>query len=122
MAEPKVTETKELKLLEDYYLSAEGLMIFTEAYHLKRGFCCGSGCMHCPYDGISIEDVNQAGTEGLISIQCPFCFETFKLPASPKDGETQNFVYDCEVCCNPIDMTLHFDGDDFLNADVEKSN
>ena len=34
---------------EDYYLSPEGYIIFTEAYHLKRGYCCKSGCLHCPY-------------------------------------------------------------------------
>ena len=34
---------------EDYYLSEEGYIIFTEAYHLKRGTCCQSGCKHCPY-------------------------------------------------------------------------
>ena len=34
---------------EDYYLSPEGYVIFTEAYHLKRGYCCSSGCKHCPW-------------------------------------------------------------------------
>jgi hypothetical protein len=34
---------------EDYYLSEEGYIIFTEKYHLKRGYCCKSGCKHCPY-------------------------------------------------------------------------
>ncbi|MHA7131039.1 DUF5522 domain-containing protein [Algoriphagus namhaensis] len=34
---------------EDYYINAQGLMVFTEVYHLKRGYCCGSGCKHCPY-------------------------------------------------------------------------
>lgn len=33
----------------DYYLDEAGNMVFTEAYHLKRGICCGSGCRHCPY-------------------------------------------------------------------------
>ena len=32
----------------DYYLE-NGLMVFTEAYHLKRGYCCQSDCRHCPY-------------------------------------------------------------------------
>ena len=35
---------------EDYYLSDEGYVVFTEKYHLKRGYCCKSGCKHCPYD------------------------------------------------------------------------
>lgn len=34
---------------EDYYLSPEGYVVFTEAYHLKRGYCCQSGCKHCPW-------------------------------------------------------------------------
>jgi hypothetical protein len=33
---------------EDYYME-RGLIVFTEAYHLKRGYCCGSGCRHCPW-------------------------------------------------------------------------
>lgn len=33
---------------EDYY--REGAMIvFTARYHLRRGYCCESGCRHCPY-------------------------------------------------------------------------
>jgi len=34
---------------EDYYFNEQGLMVFTEKYHLKRGYCCGNGCRHCPY-------------------------------------------------------------------------
>lgn len=34
---------------EDYYLTPEGYKVFTEKYHLKRGYCCRSGCRHCPY-------------------------------------------------------------------------
>jgi len=34
---------------EDFY--SEGpFLVFTAAYHRKRGYCCGSGCRHCPYD------------------------------------------------------------------------
>ena len=24
-------------------------MVFTHEYHLRRGFCCKSGCLHCPW-------------------------------------------------------------------------
>ena len=34
---------------EDFYYSLEGYRVFTEKYHLKRGYCCKSGCKHCPY-------------------------------------------------------------------------
>ncbi|NLP58053.1 DUF5522 domain-containing protein [Lutibacter sp. B1] len=34
---------------EDYYINEVGYRVFTEHYHLKRGYCCKSGCKHCPY-------------------------------------------------------------------------
>lgn len=34
---------------EDFYWEG-GYMVFTSAYHLRRGTCCGSGCRHCPYE------------------------------------------------------------------------
>jgi hypothetical protein len=39
----------QLKEGEDYYINDEGLLVFTEAYHLKRGYCCENNCKHCPY-------------------------------------------------------------------------
>ncbi len=38
-----------IKENEDYYLTKEGYKVFTSSYHLKRGYCCKSGCKHCPY-------------------------------------------------------------------------
>ncbi len=26
-----------------------GLYVFTAAAHVARGYCCDSGCRHCPY-------------------------------------------------------------------------
>ncbi len=34
---------------EPMYYMENGLMVFTRAFHLKRGYCCRSGCRHCPY-------------------------------------------------------------------------
>ena len=33
---------------EDFYMDGPYL-VFTAAYHRKRGECCGSGCQHCPF-------------------------------------------------------------------------
>jgi hypothetical protein len=32
-----------------YYTDPNGLLVFTEKYHLERGYCCKNGCRHCPY-------------------------------------------------------------------------
>jgi hypothetical protein len=33
---------------EDYYLD-HGLMVLTDRYHRRRGYCCEQGCRHCPF-------------------------------------------------------------------------
>ena len=35
-------------LQPDFYFE-NGLLVYTTAYHVQRGSCCGSGCRHCPY-------------------------------------------------------------------------
>lgn len=35
---------------DEYYIGPQGFIVFTEAYHLRRGYCCKSNCRHCPYD------------------------------------------------------------------------
>jgi hypothetical protein len=41
---------------EDYYFLPDGRLVFTEAYHLKRGYCCASGCRHCPYEYANVPE------------------------------------------------------------------
>jgi len=33
----------------DFYKTEEGYIVFTEQYLKRRGYCCKSGCRHCPY-------------------------------------------------------------------------
>lgn len=33
----------------EIYQDAAGRLVFRAAYHLRRGYCCGNGCRHCPY-------------------------------------------------------------------------
>jgi len=40
---------------EDYYFEGPYL-VFTAAYHLKRGSCCGSGCRHCPFGHAAVKE------------------------------------------------------------------
>ncbi|MEP6921720.1 MAG: DUF5522 domain-containing protein [bacterium] len=32
----------------DFYIEG-GLMVFTALFLERRGYCCESGCRHCPY-------------------------------------------------------------------------
>jgi|688.fasta_scaffold37608_4 hypothetical protein len=33
----------------DFYYNEDGYCVLTELYHIKKGFCCGNGCKHCPF-------------------------------------------------------------------------
>jgi hypothetical protein len=34
----------------DFYYDNQGRMVMSEDYHIKRGSCCGNGCLKCPYE------------------------------------------------------------------------
>jgi hypothetical protein len=47
-SESKVESSSEELRPEDFYYEGP-YMVFTAAYHLRRGYCCNSDCRHCPY-------------------------------------------------------------------------
>jgi hypothetical protein len=49
---------------EDFYMDGPYL-VFTEAYHLKRGYCCNSGCRHCPWRLPAHENSDGEGSSGV---------------------------------------------------------
>ncbi|WP_298296799.1 DUF5522 domain-containing protein [Hydrotalea sp.] len=53
-------------------------MVLTEKYHLEKGYCCGYGCRHCPYQfenvpepkrSALIESINTTNTNSPINPQ-----------------------------------------------------
>ncbi|HEV2761862.1 MAG TPA: DUF5522 domain-containing protein [Pyrinomonadaceae bacterium] len=55
----------QLKEGEDFYREA-GWVVFTARYLLRRGYCCGNGCRHCPYGEVKEEGASAetAGKDG----------------------------------------------------------
>lgn len=47
---------------EDYYLE-NGNWVFTAKFLLDRGYCCRSGCRHCPYGFVKGEDLPQISAD-----------------------------------------------------------
>jgi transcription elongation factor Elf1 len=39
--------------------------------------------------------------------QCPYCHETITVMLDPSETK-QQYIEDCEVCCNPIEITCEF--------------
>lgn len=42
---------------DSYTDPATGLMVMTARYLLRRGYCCGNDCRHCPYRSAPGDDL-----------------------------------------------------------------
>ena len=50
---------------------------------------------------------------------CPVCWQKLQIPVDRSAGERQSFVYDCEVCCRPLVITIQIDEDIHVDARAE---
>ena len=48
----------------------------------------------------------RADTSSLVT--CPYCSETVEISVDPGGGSFQQYVEDCEVCCNPWQVNVQF--------------
>ncbi len=40
----------------DYIILPNGLLVFTADYLKRRGYCCGNGCLNCPFDYMNVPE------------------------------------------------------------------
>ena len=57
-------------------------------------------------DAPSVKDT-ALGSE-FVTVDCPYCGEPFETSADASAGAC-NYVEDCQVCCQPIEMELRVD-------------
>ena len=54
-------------------------------------------------------------------IICPYCSSEFTLLIDISGGE-QTLVEDCEVCCQPVVLSLHIDNGTLVSCDARREN
>ena len=54
---------------------------------------------------------------GVMAI-CPYCGEEVSISIDPGGGESQKYVEDCEVCCNPWTVSVRYSGGN-ANVSIE---
>ncbi|HLV38274.1 CPXCG motif-containing cysteine-rich protein [Xanthomarina sp.] len=50
--------------------------------------------------------------------QCPYCWETISMLLDSSQSE-QEYIEDCEVCCNPIQISVKFQAQELVSFRVE---
>ena len=72
-----------------------------EDFDLDRDFPLGDGT---------------ADVEG--EVVCPYCGEAMSVGLDPGSGQRQDYVEDCQVCCQPWRVSVHYrdDGSAIVSA------
>lgn len=50
--------------------------------------------------------------------QCPYCWEEISMLLDTSVTK-QSYVEDCEVCCNPIEITSQFQDNELLAFEIQ---
>ena len=52
-------------------------------------------------------------------VYCPYCNESVEITLDPGGGSTQEYVEDCEVCCQPWTVAVQYREDGTAEVRVE---
>lgn len=51
-------------------------------------------------------------------LHCPFCGEPISVIVDVSAG-SQNYIEDCQVCCQPMQIHIETDGDELVSISAE---
>ena len=52
------------------------------------------------------------------TVYCPYCNESVEVAIDPGGGESQQYVEDCEVCCQPWSVNVQYNKDGSAEVSV----
>ena len=52
------------------------------------------------------------------TVVCPYCGASVEIALDPGSGASQDYVEDCEVCCQPWQVTVHYDDEGHAEVSV----
>ena len=63
-----------------------------------------------PDDALTEEDfpLGDGTADGAAVVTCPHCGEEVEITLDPGGEDEQEYVEDCEVCCRPWSVTVHY--------------
>lgn len=66
-----------------------------------------------PGDDALDEDfpLGDGSADGEALVQCPHCAEPVEITLDPGGGAVQDYVEDCEVCCQPWSVSVRYRAD-----------
>ena len=53
------------------------------------------------------------------AVYCPYCNESVEITLDPSGGSTQEYVEDCQVCCQPWTVRVQYREDGTAEVSVD---
>lgn len=50
--------------------------------------------------------------------QCPYCWEEISMLIDTSQNH-QNYIEDCEICCNPIEISVSVENQEIIHLQAE---
>ncbi|WP_179336803.1 CPXCG motif-containing cysteine-rich protein [Winogradskyella ludwigii] len=50
--------------------------------------------------------------------QCPYCWEQISMLVDGSQSH-QNYIEDCEICCNPIQISITIENQEIISFNAE---
>jgi hypothetical protein len=57
--------------------------------------------------------------ETAATVYCPYCNESVEIAIDPGGGSAQEYVEDCEVCCQPWSVSVQYSEDGTAKVSIE---
>lgn len=70
------------------------------------------------------EDIDEEFPEAPVAdndadVVCPYCGETVSIALDAGGGSNQEYVEDCEVCCRPWHLRVHYDAEGNASVSID---
>ena len=53
------------------------------------------------------------------TVICPYCAEEATIAVDPGSGDSQQYVEDCPVCCQPWQVNVTFDSEGLAHVELQ---
>lgn len=82
----------------------------------------GSDLDHLDDGNETDEDNGAAHADVGATIACPYCGAPNEIALDPSGGRRQDYVEDCQVCCQPWNVRIQYRRDGTANVEVDAAD
>lgn len=68
-----------------------------------------------------VDETGDGEFETAAEVTCPYCGEVVEIVLDPGGGAHQEYVEDCEVCCRPWQVQVHYDDEGAADVTVAEA-